>query len=355
MKKLMSAILALAMVVSLASVSFALPTGFSTGGILGPRLFNEKNDYVCRPKGLDSLESDYWVIDNRGAEYGSTIYLELLHAREIWEHFSLDMIRNMKVKAEWEEGGDLVESVSVEVVRSLSWNQKNSTYEAYYPALVIKLKESTDTTETDLVGTVTLNKRKGDQEYRIKDAEIQVQFAVGHFYNYVRFEDLLIDHDQQIIYPGDLHLLKFDYDDEVELTFGSEPNEGTFTVDVSGQGKVLMLFDTIPNAAVEAANPRAKMIFLGFNHVKFNRTGEFFYETETGRYLYELIDGMPVEIKGAEYDEADKGLRFYTRILGNYVISDIPLLAPDPAAAKAAAPNDETRLNPVTSSRRVLS
>lgn len=57
-------------------------------------------------------------------------------------------------------------------------------------------------------------------------------------------------------------------------------------------------------------------IFLGFNHVKFNRTDEFFYETEVGKYIYELIDGMPVEFAGAEYDEAEGSFQFYTRVLG---------------------------------------
>lgn len=355
MKKVISAILVMTMLVSLATVSFAKSaTGFSTDGIQGPRIYVGENDYVCRPKGCAPLEGDYFVIDRDGAEYGSTVFLELTHAKDDWENFSLDMIRNMKVKAEWEEGGDLVEAVSVEIVRSLSWSLEDSTFEAYFPALVIKLKESTATTDADLIGTVTLNKKKGDQPYHIKDAEIEVQFSICHYNNYLRYEELLIDHDQEIIYPGEPHLLKFDYDDEVELSFGSESNEGTFTVDVSGQGKVLMLFDTMPNAAVEAANPNANMLFIGFNHVKFNRTGEFFYETETGKYIYELVDGMPVEIAGAEYDEADEGFRFHTRVLGNYVISDIPLVAPDPKAAKAAEPDDETRFNAVTISRRLI-
>lgn len=356
MKKVLGAILAIAMVVSLATVSLALPpAGFSTGGILGPRLYLGENDYVCRPKGCNSLECDYFVIDNHKAEYGSTVYLELTHAKGGWEHFSLDMIRNIKVKAEWEQGGDLVESVGVEVVKTLSWNSTDYIYEAYFPALVIKLKDSTATTDTDLIGTVTLNKRKGDQEYRIKDAEIEVQFSVNYWNNYMHSpETLIIDHDQQFVSPGEAYLLKFDYDDEVELSFGSEPNEGAFTVDVSGQGKVLMLYDTLPNAAVEAANPNANMIFFGFNHAKFNRTGEFFYETETGKYIYELVDGMLVEIAGAEYDEADEGFRFHTRVLGNYVISDIPLVAPDPKAAKAAEPDDETRLNLAACVRRRL-
>ncbi len=352
MKKVLSAVLASAMMVAMASASLAAPVAdfFSTGGILGAaeQDMDGVPEYMCRPKeSVDGL-GDY-LVHSKPAEYGSSVYFELAHAGGSWENFSLDMIRNFKIKTEWEQGGDLVESVEVAVLKK----GRFSSEPVYFPALIIKLKDSTAVTDADVIGTITLNKRKGEQAYRIKDAEIPVQFTASYYYDYMQsYGDTLglyvIDHDQQFICPGDPYLLKFDYDDEVELTFGSESNEGSFTVDVSGQGKVLLLFDTMSNSAVEAANPNANMLFFGFNHVQFNRTGEFFYETETGGYIYELIDGMPVEIAMAEYDQADGGFRFHTHVLGNYVISDIPLVAPDPEAAKAAELSGGARFNPVT-------
>ena len=357
MKKLLNLLLAAAMVLSLSTTALA-STGpnFSAEGIWRPKyLYGGYAEYICRPKGAD-IEMDYWLVYDGilPAEYGSTVMLELLHAGETWSGFSLDMIRNMRVKAEWEEGGDLVESVAVTVVRSMSYYPEYNGYNVYddeewddeeewedeyyyFPALVIKLKDSTATSDADVIGKVTLNKSKGPAGYRIKDGEIQVQFGVDHGRSYLQYpEALVVVEDTQFIAPGAPYLLKFDYDDEVELSFGQAPNEGTFTVDVSGQGKLLLLFDSQPNEAVAAANPAARLTFFGFNGAKFNRTGEMFYESETGRYIYELVDGMPVAIPGAEYDEDDEGFRFYTRTLGRYVISDIELVQPDPEAAKAA-------------------
>lgn len=366
MKKALRIILAMTMMVAMASVSLAVPIVdfFSTGGILyaSESSMDGVPKYICRPKESVNRLSDYSV-EAKPAEYGSIVYFKLTYAGDTWENseeygsenFSLDMIRNINIKTEWEQGGDLVDSVEVTVLK----NESSASKITYFPAVVIKLKDSTATTAAEVIGTITLNKRQGKQEYRIKDAKIPVQFSVNYYFNYKLSYDeakpFIIDHDQQFIYPGDPYLLKFNYDDEVELSFGRDPSEGTFTVDVSGQGKVLLLFDTVPNAAVEAANPNANMIFFGFNHVKFNRTGELFYVTETGKYIYELVDGMPVEIAGAKYDEADGGFRLHTHVLGNYVISDIPLVAPDPEEAKAAELSGVSRHNPVArkySSRR---
>lgn len=341
MKKFLSMVIAAAMVFAMTSVSLAMSAGitknFSKGGITGVRAVGDRAATYSEPKGSDDV---FYSTTDRPAEYGSNVYIEFTYAGE----YTLDMIRNLKIKTEWEQGGDLVESVDV-VVLGVTRNKERR----YGPVIRIKLKDSTETADADVVGTLKLSKKTGDDKtFRFKDAEVPVAFTVSYFYNYVTFDELLIDHDQEIIYPGDPHLLKFDYDDEVEFTFGREENEGTFTVDVSGQGKVLMLFDTMTNSAVEASNPDANMIFLGFNHVKFNRTGKFFYETETHKYIYELIDGVLKEVAGSEYDESEGGLVFSTRILGNYIISDIPLVAPDPAAAKAAELSGTDRYNPVS-------
>lgn len=322
--------------------------GFSTGGIIGA-IASENSNYAQTVFFMDTEDTIPMVTQRVSAEYGSEVMVVLATEGEGGiEGFNFDMIRNIKVKAEWEEGGDLVESVWVTVI-GVDDHHGNRLYG---PVIKIKLKDSESTREADVIGIITLNKSKGELAYRIKDAEIPVQFSVDHFQSYrsMLTEDLTIEGDTQFLSPGDPYLLKFEYDDDVEFSFGSESKEGTFTVDVSGQGKLLLLYDTMPNAAVEAANPTANMVFFGFNNAQFNRTGEFFYETETGKYIYELIDGMPVEIPNAVYDESDGGFRFRTHRLGRYVISDIPLVSPDPEAAKAAALSGTELYNPVARS-----
>ncbi len=356
MKKIFSVVLSVALLLSMSMISNASPSdpslitkGFSTGGILGVQSLDGENAVTLFF--MDQEESAPMLTQLVSAEYGSEVMAVLATEGEGGiQGFTLDMIRNIKVKAEWDEGGDLVESVWVTVIGV----DKNNGERLYVPVIKIKLRDSESIEEADVIGTLTLNKIKGESKYRIKDAEVPVQFSVDHFQSYRNWltEDLTIEEDTQFLSPGDPYLLKFDYDDDVEFSFGSEPNEGTFTVDVSGQGKLLLLYDTTPNTAVEAVNPSAKMVFFGFNNAKFNRTGEFFYETETGKYIYELIDGMPVEISNAVYDESDEGFRFRTNRLGRYVISDIPLVSPDPEAAKAATLSGTELYNPV--SRKII-
>ena len=344
MKKILSVVLCVALVFSFSIVAAAefnlglITKGFSTGGIVGAGTLDGVNGYTLFfVNGYDNLL--YSSTGDCSAEYGSEVFVPMYSTIDCdFDGFKLDMIRSMKVKAEWEEGGDLIEAVSVTVIKVLD---PDETY--YVPVIKIKLKDSESTSTADVMGKITLNKSKGEAAYRIKDAEVPVQFSVGYRNSYREMPTYVIDQDKQFISAGDPYLLKFDYDDEVELSFGTEPNEGSFTVDVSGQGKLLLLYDTTPNTAVEAANPTANMVFFGFNNAQFNRTGEFFYETETGKYIYALVDGMPVAIAGAVYDEADGGFRFNTRTLGCYVISDIPLVAPNAEAAKAAVPSGTER------------
>ena len=115
-------------------------------------------------------------------------------------------------------------------------------------------------------------------------------------------------------------------------------NEGTFTVDVSGQGKLFVMYDTKAVDAIVDANPGVKMHFVNFNGAKFNRTGEFAYEMEDGVAAYKVVDGALVAIPGCEYDEADEAFYFNTRVLEKYVFANAELVNPVAEAPVVEAP-----------------
>ena len=182
----------------------------------------------------------------------------------------------------------------------------------------------------DVCGTLTLNKSKKGKvdgmDYRVKDLTIDFDFEVGAEYNYA--DDTyptVVDDPEMPIWPNEFFILKYDCDEEVEFEFGSDSNEGTFTVDVSGQGKNLITFNTELDENIAAANPDAKMIAISFNNVRFNRTGVFNYEADDMNYAYEIKGGKLVKI--GEF--ANGEVEFNTNTLGRYIFSDVELVSPE--------------------------
>ncbi|MBP1576961.1 MAG: hypothetical protein J6C75_00615, partial [Oscillospiraceae bacterium] len=204
----------------------------------------------------------------------------------------------------------------------------------YYYFVAVKTKKVETTADADIIGTFEFKrkavKENGVEIYpEIKDEEHD--FAINLWYdgNYSNTDALgetyyTVD-DEATLKWDDMYILKFDSDDEVTLNFGYE-NEGEFTFDASGQGKMLINFNTNANEAICDANPGVEMFFVNFNGAKFNRTGIFEYEMENMAAAYEVVDGKLVEIKGLELD--GDTATFATRTLGNYVFAAAELVAP---------------------------
>ena len=134
--------------------------------------------------------------------------------------------------------------------------------------------------------------------------------------------DIVIEYDKA-------YVVKFNYDDEVEIAFGGDGdscNEGVFTVDVSGQDKLFIAFTTTPDEAIAAANEGKEMYFVNFCGVKFNRTGEYVYELEGAAAAYEIVDGKLVEIPKVKIENDE--ITFRTRVLGRYVFAKSELVNP---------------------------
>ncbi|MDD4690398.1 MAG: hypothetical protein PHE51_11725, partial [Eubacteriales bacterium] len=169
MKKIFSVVLSVALLFSLVIISNAKPSGpplitkgFSTGGIIGAIAF-EDSEYAQTVVFVDQEKSVAMPTAICPAEYGSEVMVVLATEGESGiEGFNLDMIRNIKVKANWEEGGDLVESVWVTLI-----GVDRDGNRLYDPVIKIKLKDSESTSEADVIGTITLNKRTGEAAYHI--------------------------------------------------------------------------------------------------------------------------------------------------------------------------------------------
>lgn len=291
MKKTFALVLAAAMVMSLAAVSFAASESKNTSpdkqnsslSLYGPYKYDGDMD-----SGKGGVDKDVSI------EYGKAAYYQVLYSGAAVEDYK--HVEKLKAKAKWEMGSDLVSGVSIVKKRVAGAAAKgNDIFAApvgdYAYFLEVKVAAKETVTDSDIVGTLTFNKKKSDDSaIEFDDAELDITINVFYEKNWNNDNTgigLLVTGDRQNLKYDTKYLLKFDYDDEVELSFGNKKggdNEGTFTVDVSGQGKLVFQYNTTANDAIVAANPTAKLKFISFNNAKFNRTGEFAYEMEDGGF-----------------------------------------------------------------------
>ena len=383
MKKFLSLLMAVAMVMSLSAVAFAKGEEINAGvqeiGI----------DHALKYY-ADSKTMVPFVI-----EYGKAAYFPILgfdrndyeldgseavlkEGAEMHLISRQEVVDGLKVKVDYEQGRELVESVAVvkKFVENLALDgsivDKRDAVPGYYYFIEFKTVPKDTTSDADIVATVELNKsKKGDDSigtgsnkvdlnYKVKDMERDITINVGYERSYYaakvldsgyyteNAQELMVTTDSVgdsiALAPDDPYLLKFDYDDEVEFTFGAfaDQNEGVFTVDVSGQGKVLLYYTTILDDGIAAANPDAKIFALNFNNTKFNRTGEFTYEGEDFEYAYQVMEDGSLKLLG-EFDGEE--ISFKTRVLGQYLFSDVELTA---APAEVEEPTVEVPTVDVT-------
>lgn len=337
MKKVFALVLAVAMVMSLSAVSFAAYTP-SVDGV------DEVGEVAL------GYSADKNTMTAKQIQYGKAAYFPLLAQGELFDNS--EIVDGMKVKADYEMGKELVAENGISIVKKRVDNMKKDGTivaddkgdEGYYYFIEVKTVAKETTSDADIIATLELNKsKKGDdagKDYKVKDFEVDIEINVGYEHSYLDSgmdTELMVDEDTvgdgYNLDPETYYLLKYDYDDEVEFTFGAEnggKNEGTFTVDVSGQGKNLLWYDTIVDEAIAAANADAKIFALNFNNTKFNRTGEFLYEGEDFEYAYQLMADGSLKLLG-EFDGEE--VTFKTRVLGSYLFSDVELVAA-PAAVE---------------------
>ena len=387
MKKFLAMLLAVSMVASMSAVSFAVSGSSRTltgtpdkttpadayASMIKDGKYDDDDGYpidttLIGPFGYNSDDKNL-TIDS--VEYGKTAYFLLTEyyldsgeeTRLVTQSESTD---KLKVKGDWEEGKSLVDGMAITKKKVNGFgvyddldDKDNFTEDAdftsdmandygfvsgkYYYMVAITVEDSSSTSDADIIGALTLSKSK---KPKADDIDFDVAINVDWEQSYRKTEDLTIEGDYDPIYSETYYALKFDCDEEIELGFN---DDSTFTVDVSGQPKTLLYFDTDFNSSIAAKYPLAELNFWNGNGAKFNRTGEMFLsigdEDYDNYYLYQInSDGSLSEVANAEYDDADEGFYFKTRTLGSYVVSDMEL---DTSATESSDESDDIVVTPV--------
>jgi len=310
MKKALALVMAVAMVMSLAAVSFAVtdlrpvvktePTADTVKAYMGPYKYNSTT------KNMHDITK---------VPYGTTVYYALATPSGVASEAK--SVSDLKVSAVWDEGASYVSGV--EIVKKTA----NGFGKAYFLAVSTT---GTEVKTKDVIGEVTFKGRSGDAKTKIEsilDVEFQLGYDAGDVANIG--EDLMV-------YNLNAGL---NADNEKVVNFG-----GKFDVTVKRADKetaILLACDEDVIEEVDEAYPDASIDYYALTGA-FKKTATVVVELEEGEeYLYEVVDGVVVEVDG-EYDDWAEEFTFKARKLGTYIISDVEL----DVAADVVATNPST-------------
>lgn len=327
MRKILSLAMASAMVLSMASVAFAATT-------------------------IEVIDSQYYAAsDNKvtvgaGNEvssigYGKTAYYVVNAAGVAMTKY--DDAKALKVKPQWTQNGDLVESVNLVKMRDTS-----VTGAAYYLAVAVKAKDTTSTAE--IAGKIGLSVKTG---YDLVSETLNPFITVGYT---VAAPTVAGEEDTTTLGTSDkLYAFKGagtigkEFAETDEFVIELEGGAGTFTVDTNGQGKILLSSSVKYNEGLEATYPDANYVYINGNGKSFNKTGELVLPANEGDVLYQVKNGKLSKVN-VEYDEYEEAFIVKTRTLGTYVIAEgeLDLSAQDVVVEAPATEAPVETVNPGT-------
>ena len=220
-----------------------------------------------------------------------------------------DDVKGYKVNADWliNEPGEKA------VIDEVVYKDRNGAVTRQ--AVVFTLPEMDENKAIELVGNLNVYKTTANKDKDMEAISIKVgadaddfNKAQGDDFNKapVKFEN------------GGVKI-----NDVVNATFG---DEAEFEVDVTGQGKLNLAWNTDFNKEFAAMYDYANIDFLTFEYTpSFNKTGTFYIYASEDAFIYEVTADGAKEIKGLAWDEDYEAWTFKTRTLGAYAISDVEL------------------------------
>lgn len=315
MRKLLTLTLAVALVLSLASVAFAATYTVTD------TLYKQSDGKV------DAAVTKVGYGDSVFLKTGVTTY---------------DLAKDLKVKATWSENGDRVASVGL-VKKALTAGGSEYFIE-------IATKKDTTLASNNIDGKLELSTKTG------KSIELNGNGGTGTKETVTIFFTLGYDStmSQQLDKTNKIYKFaataasdKFAYDEEFELSlYGFETGNATFVVDTTGQGNILVGNTVQYNEGLEAIFGDDNYVYINGNGAAFNRTGVLTLPAEAGQQLYSIkANGKLEPAKNAEYDEVEEAFIVKTRVLGKYVIADKEY---ETKVVTPEAPVEEAPVNPGT-------
>ena len=180
-------------------------------------------------------------------------------------------------------------------------------------SLVITVPENDTNKVVDLAGSVSIGKTKSDAKKADK-ADVSVSIAPA--------AQEVLTYNGETLVAGETGIYKFDEDGEIDIEFG---DQAMFTVDVTGQGKLNLAWNTDFDKEFAAMYDYANIDFVTFvGTPAFNKTGTLYIYADEDEFVYEVTADGAKAVK-AEWNEDYEAWELKTRTLKSYAISDVEL------------------------------
>ena len=249
-----------------------------------------------------------------------------------------DDVKSYKVKTEWSVG-DLDDKAAIELVK---------IGDNYIYAVTFTLPESALTKDSDLAGDISVYKSSSD----LKDSNpnkdnITLHFGAEYGYKQDILADVQDDMDGAEIVVFKTALVNGEgLEGEESMCFADDME---FEVDVTGQGKLNLKWNTDFNKEFAAMYDYANIDFITFVHEpSFNKIGTAYIYADEDAYIYEVTADGAKAINGLKWDEDYEAWSFKTRTLTAYAISDVELDEKTVTEDDSSSTTDGGKENPDT-------
>lgn len=251
--------------------------------------------------------------------------------------YTSDYDRNVTVRADWKVGKDLGAEVDVDWV-NYSKLGNLGTSDSQIMSVIITLPENETTKVEDLAGTIRVG-RTASAAKKGPAFDLEVSF----------FSDATLtkpNFDGGELPSGTTGIVYFDKEaGEIDIDFD---DIATFTVDVDGQGKLNLAWNTDFDKEFGAMYDYANLHFFNFEGTPaFNKTGTMMVYADKDTFIYEATADGAKEID-ATYDEDYEAWVFKTRKLTSYVVSDVELTDKTVTEDNSSSTTDGGKDNPDT-------
>ena len=252
---------------------------------------------------------------------------------------------NVKVYADWDDvEGDAKGDVELKWVEyGGPVASEMGANAGYYYSVVITVPENNGDKLLDLVGKVSVGRTTTAARNAANSVSIEATFGPDGTDAYY---PSTTDFDGGILDAGKTGIVSFDKTaDEIDIEFGEQ---ALFTVDVTGQGKLNLAWNTKFDKEFAAMYDYANLDFLTFEgEPAFNRTGDFYIYADEDAFVYEVTDDGAKALD-ATWDEDYEAWKFRTRNLTSYVISDVELDEKTVTEDNTSSTTDGGKENPDT-------
>lgn len=303
MKKIFALALAAVMTAGMTTVAFAK---------------NEETPYLVNADGntnmyiLDDGEAAAKdIVGNDGyVEGGDEIAIPVSLDKNAWYTIDSDFDKKLVTDEDWDVNKADTEFRFVKYAADTGLGGEKAV-RVY--SLVITVPENDTNKVVDLAGSVSIGKTKSDAKKADK-ADVSVSIAPA--------AQEVLTYNGETLVAGETGIYKFDEDGEIDIEFG---DQAMFTVDVTGQGKLNLAWNTDFDKEFAAMYDYANIDFVTFvGTPAFNKTGTLYIYADEDEFVYEVTADGAKAVK-AEWNEDYEAWELKTRTLKAYAISDVEL------------------------------